>query len=308
MKNRLKKIWFLIKTPIADFIDLDGVNYAAIIAFYTIFSLPGILIIVINIAGSVFGEEVVQGELAAQIEEAVGRGSALQIQNVIENAIQSDAPTFATIAGIAILIFSATTVFIAMQDSINYLWHIKPKPEKGYIKFAFNRILSFAMLVSLGFLLVVSLSVDILLVALNNYLQQLLVDVTVYLVTILGFIITLVVNALIFALIYKVLPDAKIRWKDAFIGALVTAFLFIIGKFLIGLYIGESDLDSTYGAAGALVIFLVWVYYSSNILLIGAQFTYHYTNKFGGGVELKEDAVEIVYRELENDSKKPKQH
>ncbi|MFN6945708.1 MAG: YihY/virulence factor BrkB family protein, partial [Cytophagaceae bacterium] len=156
-----KKTWTYLKKTFIEFFQAEPMNYAALIAFYTIFSLPGILIILINIAGSVFGEELVRGELAKQIEEALGTQSAQQVQSVIENAMQSEGTTFATIIGAAVLAFSATTIFIAMQNAINHLWHIKPKPEKGLIKHIIDRILSFSMVVSLGFLLLASLVINI---------------------------------------------------------------------------------------------------------------------------------------------------
>ncbi|WMJ71973.1 YihY/virulence factor BrkB family protein [Cytophagaceae bacterium ABcell3] len=303
MKSYLKNIIRVVKLTFTEFFKANPLNYAAIIGFYTIFSLPGILLIIINIAGYAWGEEAVQGELANQIDETLGRQTAIQVQNVLENAVQSEATEFATFVGLATLLFSATTVFIAMQDSLNSLWHIRPKPSTGLVKLIKDRVLSFAMVISLGFLLLVSLTVNVAVVALQNFIRDLLEEFTVYLVNTINIIISLGVTALIFGLIYKVLPDAKVRWKDIWVGALITTFLFVLGKFLIGLYLSESELDTTYGAAGALVLLLVWVYYSSTIMLLGAQFTWAYATELGNGVKPTKEAMEVEIKEVSKENK-----
>ena len=301
MYKGLRTNWQVTKETFKEFIDDNPLDYAAIIGFYTIFSLPAVLIIVIRIAGSVFGLEAVRGEVVAQVGGIVGRNSAEQIQSIIENAWQSDASTIGTIVGVVTMIFTATTVFVALQDSINAMWEVKAKPEKGWIKLVMARFLSLAMVVSMGFLLLVSLSLDVILGVLNNYLKEALSGIAVYVMTIANIFISLLINTLIFAVIFKVLPDAKVKWKNVWIGAVVTAILFAIGKSVLNIYFQHDPLADTYGAAGSLVLILVWVYYTSIIFLFGAEFTQVYSREHDRGIKPKDNAVKVKVKEIEEE-------
>lgn len=301
MINRLKSGWDITKQTFKDFADSRPLDYAAIIGFYTIFSLPAVLIITIRIAGAAFGQQAVRGEVVKQIGGIVGHNSAEQIQSIIENANQSDATTIGTIVGVATMIFAATTVFVALQDSINAIWSVKAKPEKGWLKLIVDRVLSLAMVVSLGFLLLVSLALDILLGVVNNYLREEFSGIAVYFMTIANFIVTLLISIVIFAVIFKVLPDAKIRWRNVWVGATVTAVLFTIGKFILNIYFQFDPLADSYGAAGSLVLILVWVYYSSIILLLGAEFTQAYSRKHDHRIEPEDHAVRVETKEIEKE-------
>jgi membrane protein len=302
MAGKISKYWDIIKNTFKEFADDEPFDYAAIIGFYTIFSLPAILIIMVQIASAAFGEDAVRGELSEQISGIAGESSAQQIQNIIENAWQSESGTLALIIGIATLLFSATTVFVALQNSINAVWGVKAKPEKGWLKFIINRVLSLAMVVSLGFILLVSLFVDVVLGIVSDYLSQLFQDNLVYLMQVVNIAVSLGIVTLIFAVIYKYLPDAKIEWRNVWTGAFVTTLLFTLGKYLINLYLQQDPLTDTYGAAGSLVLILVWVYYASIIFLLGAEFTQVYSRAMGQGIRPSDHAVRVKIREEEHDS------
>ncbi len=277
----------------------DNLMYhSAAIAFYTIFSLPAILILVISIAGFFFGDEAVSNEVVTQIDGLVGKDSAKDIQDIIKNSSQSASSTWAQIVGIGTLLFGATTVFISLQSALNAIWSVKAKPEKNILKFVVNRFLSLAMVVSIGFLLMVSLLLDAILALFMDYMLANFKDIMVYVAEIVNIVISIGVMTCMFGLIFKFLPDAEIKWKDVWIGALVTSLLFVVGKFLIGLYLGNSDLGSTYGAAGSVIILLVWVYYSTVILLFGAEFTQSYVQEYGKKIIPTEGAVKVREQEI----------
>jgi membrane protein len=229
----------------------------------------------------------------------VGRKSAEQIQSIIENASQSEATTIGTIVGVATMVFTATTVFVALQDSINAMWGVKAKAELGLWKLVMDRVLSLALVVSLGFLLLVSLSVDIVLGVINDYLKQALSGIAVYFMTAANIIVSILIVILIFAAIYRVLPDAKIKWRNVWVGATVTAILFVIGKFLLNIYFQHDPLADTYGAAGSLVLILVWVYYASVIFLLGAEFTKVYSREHDRRIVPEDNAVKVHTQEIE---------
>ncbi|MDX5436615.1 MAG: YihY/virulence factor BrkB family protein [Pontibacter sp.] len=301
MNAKLSYTWTLTKRTFKEFIADNPLDYAAIIGFYTIFSLPAVLIITIRIAGAVFGQDAVRGELVNQIGGVIGRSSAVQIQNIIENASQSPATTIGTLVGVATMIFTATTVFVALQDSLNAMWEVKAKPEKAWLNLIIARVLSLAMVVSLGFLLLVSLSIDVVLGVIYDYLRQELSGVAVYFVTVGNMLVSILISIIIFAAIFKVLPDAKIKWHNVWVGASVTAILFVIGKYVLTLYFQHDPLADTYGAAGSLVLILVWVYYTSIIFLLGAEFTQVYSRAHDKGILPEEHAVKVKKKEVEMD-------
>ncbi|WP_276496146.1 YihY/virulence factor BrkB family protein [Pontibacter litorisediminis] len=299
MNKKIKLGWALTKRTFKEFSDDRPLDWAAIIGFYTIFSLPAVLIITLRIAGVVFGEEAVQGELTRQISGIVGQEGASQVQNIIENADRSASTTIGTVIGVSTMIFSATTVFVALQDSLNAMWEVKAKPELGLLKLVVDRILSLAMVVSMGFLLLVSLSIDILMGLVNDFLRQELSGIAVYLITAGNVLASVLISIVIFAAIFKVLPDAKIRWPNVWVGATVTAILFVLGKFLLNIYFQHDPLADTYGAAGSLVLILVWVYYAAIIFLLGAEFTQVYSREHDRGIRPQDNAVKVETKEVE---------
>ncbi len=275
---------------------------SASLAYYTIFSMGPMLIVIIYLTNLIWKKEAIEGRIYGQIRELVGDSAALQIQEIIKNASISASNTFAAIIGFVTLIIAATTVFAEIQDSINTIWKLKVKTEKGWLIMLKNRLLSFSLVVSLGFLLLVSLVINSLVEGLMDRLQIIFPQITVILLYIVNLVLTLLITSSLFAIIFKVLPDAIILWKDVAVGAIFTAILFMIGKFGITLYIGSSDIGSAYGTAGSLVILLLWVYYSSIILYFGAEFTKAYSVKFGS--EIMPDKYAVIVQTVQVESKK----
>lgn len=305
----MRKWWLIFRQAGTEFIADNGMKLSASLSYYTIFSLGPVLIILISLAGIFFGKDAVRGKLFYQINGLVGNEAALQIQDIIKNIEKSHVTTSGAILGIAVLIIGATGVFAEIQDSINYIWSLKAKPKKGWLKLLFNRLISFSLIVSFGFILMVSLAVHALMDILHDKLSRLFDSGMVIIFQSLNYLILFVVISTLFAIIFKVLPDGTIRWKDAYVGAIFTSILFLIGKFLISFYLGTSDIGVTYGAAASMVIILLWVYYSSIILFFGAEFTKVYTMNFGKGIIPDPTAVFIVKQEVKelNITKKPEQ-
>jgi len=306
-KLTIKGIGKLLKESFNTFLDHKVMKLSASLAYYTVFSIGPIIIIVIYFAGVIYGQEAVQGTIFKELRGLVGTDAAAQIQDMIKNAALSNQGNFAAIIGFITLFIGATGVFGEIQDSINDIWGLKPKPEKGWLKMIINRILSFSVVVSLGFILLVSLIVNGVIEALMERLQARFPDLTVIVVYIINLLITFGVITSLFAIIFKVLPDAVIKWKDVMIGAMVTAVLFMIGKFGITFYIAKSSVGTTYGAAGSLVILLLWVYYSSVILYFGAAFTKSYATYFGSQIHPSQYAVWVKHVEVEEGRKSLKQ-
>ena len=295
--KKLKSFLSLFKNAGAGFIHDNAFKLSASLSYYTIFALCPMLLIVISLVGLFFGRDAVQGKIYWQLNGLVGNEAALQIQEIIKNIQHTHHTTLGTLVGTIILIIGATGVFTEMQDSINYIWSVRAKPKKGWVRFLINRLLSFSLIVGMGFVMLVSLVISALLNLLSDKLERLFSSYTVYLFNIINWCITLVVISVLFAVIFKILPDAIISWKDAIIGSAVTAALFLLGKFLIGYYLGRSNLDLTYGAAASIIIILSWVFYNALILYFGAEFTKMYALHAGEGIRPKDTAVFIIKRE-----------
>ncbi len=297
--EKAKYSWFkLLKESAREFSNDNVVKLSASLAYYTIFSMGPLLLVIISLTGLFFETESVTGKMYWQMRSLVGEEGATQIINIINNMRAQNAAAKYSLIGVVILIFGATGVFADMQDSINYIWSVRAKPKKGWLKFITNRLLSFSMILGIGFLLIVSLLINIITDALTGQLQQVFPSTTVVIFQVLNIAILFGIISVLFAVIYKVLPDARIKWKDAFVGARFTGVLFLIGKFLIGYYLGSSNLTNTYGAAASVIIILSWVYYTSIILYFGAEFTKVYALNRGGGIVPDETAVFIIKREV----------
>ncbi len=279
-----KALWKMLIEVYHDWSDDKASRLAAALAFYTILSLAPILVIVIAIAGFAFGELAVREEIVYTIQSLVGRDGASAIEMVMENATMPGHSTIAETAGLIVLIFGAAEVFIQLKDSLNDIWDVKPRPDRGIFGAIREYFFSLSMVVGIGFLLLVSLVVSAALSAFGTFIDAHLPDNEILLGAV-NFIISFVVITFLFALIYKVVPDARIAWSDVWIGAGVTALLFMAGKFLIGLYIMYSAEGSAYGAAGSMVVLMIWVYYSAQIFLMGAEFTKVYAEKFGSRIK-----------------------
>lgn len=307
----MRKFWLILRQAITEFLDDHGMKLSASLSYYTIFSLGPVLVIIISLAGIFFGKDAVHGKIYYQINGLVGSQAALQIQDIIRNIEKSQLGASGALIGVIVLVIGATGVFTEIQDSINYIWSVKAKPRKGWLKLLLNRLISFSLIIAFGFVLMVSLAIHALSDLLFEKLTRFFSDATVYIFMVVNYVILYVVIALLFAIIFKVLPDAHIRWKDTLVGAAFTALLFLVGKFLIGFYLGNSNIGLTFGTAASIIIILLWVYYSSIILFFGAEFTKVYTLNFGSGITPDDTAVFIIKQEAKelqvqkNSSKEP---
>ncbi|MEP7253809.1 MAG: YihY/virulence factor BrkB family protein [Ginsengibacter sp.] len=300
MRNfTLKGFWEILKDAATGFSKHHVLKLSASLAYYTIFGIGPMMLVVIFFANLFWAREAINGTIFHQLSGLVGKQAALQIQEIIKNASVSG-QNFAAIFGFVMLIIAATSVFSEMQSSINLIWNLKVKKGRDWLRMLKNRLLSFSLTASLGFLLLVSLLLSSLLDGMMQKLQNIFPNVGFIFIYVINIVLTLFVVTILFAIIYKVLPDAIIGWKDVMAGALFTAVLFMIGKFCITLYIGHSSFGTSYGSAGSLVILLLWVYYSSIILYFGAEFTKAYTMKYGSVIRPDKYAVTIQRVEIES--------
>ena len=298
-KEIASSVWELLKKAFWEFIDDNGIKLSASLSYYTIFSLPPLLIIILSIISFFFGEEAINGRFFGQINGMVGNEAAIQIQETIKNIALTNSNTFAAVLGGILLLIGASGVFAEIQSSINFIWGLKAKPKRGIMKFLKNRLMSFSMIASVGFLLLVSLMVNTVMDIVNDRLIIYFPDSTVYLFYILNIIILFITTTLLFSIIFKTLPDGELSWKDALIGASFTSIFFMFGKFAIGFYLGSSTVATIYGAAGSVIIILIWVYYSAIILYFGAEFTKVYANTHGNKIIPNDYAVEIKVEVIE---------
>lgn len=298
-RENFKGIWNILKATFTGFNDHKVTKLSGSLAYYTVFSMAPLLVVVISLCGIFLGQEAAQGKIYEQLAGFMGKETALQLQEIVSKAAIGDKGIVAFIIGIVTLLIGATTVFADIQDSINTIWGLKAKPKRGWLKILQNRFLSFSVIISLGFILLVSLAITAVLDGFNARLQARYSEVSVVVFYVLNQLLTLGVISLIFAVIFRVLPDAEIKWKDVLFGSVVTAILFMLGKSGISLYIGQSDVGSTYGAAGSLVILLLWTYYSSIILYIGAEFTKAYAVAYGSEIHPSQYAVTTKEIEVE---------
>lgn len=301
-KIAIKDIWGVLKQTFKGFSEDKVPKLSASLAYYTVFSLAPLLVVLISLTSIFFGRDAIEGTIYGELKGFVGAATATQIQEIVKNASLSGKGGLAAIIGIVTLLIGATTVFGEIQDSINSIWGLKAKPKAGIWKLIKDRLLSFGIIGSLGFLLLVSLAVTAVVEGLNQRLQRIFPDITVVLFYIVNLVITLGVVTVLFGVIFKVLPDAKIKWKDVLAGAIATAVLFMIGKFLIALYVSKSAIGTTYGTAGSFVVLLVWIYYSSFILYFGAEFTKAWAIRYGSDIRPSEYAVLMKKVEIESAS------
>lgn len=280
MGNWLRKAFTIIRETFQEYGRDKAPRLAAAMAYHTAFSLAPLLIVAIAIAGVALGQEAVQARLTAEIQSMLGPEAALAVEEILANASRPGAGLIATVIGIVTLLFGALGFFAQLQDALNTVWGLEPKPGQSLIAVIRSRVISFAMVLAVGFLLLVSLVLSAFVGAASGWLGERIALPDGTLQT-LNFIIGFVVTTLLFAMIYTVLPDARIHWRDVVIGAVITSLLFTIGRLLIGLYLGNSAVSSAYGAAGSFVVLLLWIFYSSQILLLGAEFTQVYARHLG---------------------------
>jgi len=280
MKKKIKTVYTYLKQVYSEFIEDNILKYSASLAYYTVFSIAPLLIIIISIFGALFGKDAIQGDIYKQIKGLVGSDAAVQIQDTIKNIHLTGNNIFATIIGILVLLIGATGIFGEVQDSL-------------------NRLLSFSLIISIGFVMMVSLLLNAMVSAFGKFLARYFSDFSLVLVEIADNVLSFIITTFLFSLMFKMLPDAKIKWKDVLIGGLITSVFFTLGKLAIGYYLGSSNITNVYGAAGSVMIIMVWVYYSSIILYLGAEFTKVYAKLYGGKIFPNEYAIWIKTEETQ---------
>jgi len=302
IRKLLNKPFFKIaKKTITGFIDDRGLKLSASLAYYTIFALAPLLLLLISLAGLFLGKDAIQGRIFQELHGLIGPDAALQIQDMLRAIELSGKSKPAFFIGLATLLVGATSIFGEIQDSINIIWKVKAKPKRGWLKIIRDRLLSSSLIISLGFLLAVSLMINGLLLALTDRLTRIVPEITVVIADLVNSLISFLVIAALFGSIFKVLPDVKIGWKDVRSGALFTTCLFMLGRFLIGLYVSTTGTGSTFGAAGSLIVILIWVYYTAAILYLGAEFTQVFAEYKGHAIEPAPYAVHIEQKEVEKE-------
>jgi membrane protein len=285
----------LIKESFQEWQKDGALDLGAALAYYTIFSLAPLLLVALAVAGLLWDRGQIQGQLIAQLQGLMGQQGAQAVQTMLENAGQQHGSgVFAGIIAVVTILFGATGVFVQLQNALNKVWDVEARPGLGIWSFVKTRLISFGMVLGIGFLLLVSLVVSTAVSAIGKWATGMLPAGSEALMQGLTFVVSFAFITLLFAMMFKFLPDVEIGWRDVWIGAVVTALLFTLGKFLIGLYLGKSSIASTYGAAGSLVIVLLWIYYSSQILFLGAEFTQVYATRYGSQIRPSKHAVPVV--------------
>lgn len=292
-KFNVKDIKAILQKSFKEWNDDDAFTHAAAVSYYAIFSLPAILLLLINIAGVIWDKSAVQGKISSALGQTIGQDAAQQIQNIASNSSQSSNSTIMMILGIAVLVISATGLFIQLQKALNNMWEVKTRSDAGLLKVIFDRTKTFGIILTVGFLLLISMAITGLLSALSSWITTILPDFTIYFFHLLNFIISLGIVTVLFALIFKFLPDVRIGFKSVWVGAFVTAFLFMIGQYAMSLYFSIAEPASAYGVAGTIILILLWVYYSCLLLFFGAEFTQAYAQEYGHTIEPSRTAIKI---------------
>lgn len=302
MASEARGIVPILKQTLRDFSDDECPTMAAALSYYTVFALPPLLLLIVMIAGAVMDPQDVREALQGQLGSLLGRSGGEEIRTIMEKAQETKTPDanrpVAAILGIATLLLGATGVFTQLQAALNKAWEVKPDPEQGGVKnFLMKRIFSFGMILAIAFLLLVSLALTAAVSALGQGLGRMLPGVGEPLLHVLNFVVSFGVITFLFAAMFRIVPDAQVAWRDSWVGAAATAVLFMIGKYAIGFYLGRSNPGEVYGAAGSLAVILVWIYYASMIVFLGAEFTQTWAERRGEGVVPEEGAVRVVQQE-----------
>ena len=289
-KKKISTFLLVIKEVSSEFSADNILKYSASLAYYTVFSIAPLLVVLTTLFGFIFGKKAMQGKVYEQLNKLVGSNVAIEIQNLIKNIHLSTNSFFATVLSLIILLIAATSIFGEIQDSINKIWGLRIKKNKAWWKLIITRLLSFSLILSMGLIMVVSFLLNAIVAAFGKFIGKFIAQYSIYFIQIADAVLSLLVATFLFAFIFKVLPDAKIRWRDVFFGGFITAIFFTLGKLGINLYIQKSNLNSLYGAAGSIIIFMVWVYYCSIILYLGAEFTKVFAKLYGEKISPNEYA------------------
>lgn len=297
MQEKSVNIFSYIRQVFKEFSADNILKYSAALAYYTVFSIAPLLVIISTLSGFFFGKEAVKGEVYNQLNGLVGSIAAVQIQDTIKNIHLTGNNFFASTVSLIVLLIGATSIFGEVQDSLNKIWGLRVKAKKIWWKLILTRLLSFSLILSVGFIMVVSLVLNAIISAFGNFLSKYIHHFSVYFIETTEAVLSFVVATFLFSLMFKLLPDAKIRWRDVLFGGFITALFFTLGKLAIGFYLGKSNLATIYGAAGSIIIIMVWVYYSAIILYLGAEFTKVHANLYGRKIEPNEYAEWIKIEE-----------
>lgn len=297
MQEKSVNIFSYIRQVFKEFSADNILKYSAALAYYTVFSIAPLLVIISTLSGFFFGKEAVKGEVYNQLNGLVGSIAAVQIQDTIKNIHLTGNNFFASTVSLIVLLIGATSIFGEVQDSLNKIWGLRVKAKKIWWKLILTRLLSFSLIISVGFIMVVSLVLNAIISAFGNFLSKYIHNFSVYFIETTEAVLSFVVATFLFSLMFKLLPDAKIRWRDVLFGGFITALFFTLGKLAIGFYLGKSNLATIYGAAGSIIIIMVWVYYSAIILYLGAEFTKVHANLYGRKIEPNEYAEWIKIEE-----------
>ncbi|MFO7755554.1 MAG: YihY/virulence factor BrkB family protein [Bacteroidales bacterium] len=298
MKKRIKRIFLLLKNSAKKYKEDNPVRLAGTTAYFAVFAMAPIIIILVSVLGILLDQESIQEKIFVEIQKLIGEQGKDYIKDLVSNFKGTSRNISGTVIGIVIFLFTSTTFFTVLQRSLNYIWRIRAKPSSSFLKFLKDRLISLAFILSFGFIMLISLMVDTALTLLGDYLAELLPSVTLNLMEVINIIISFGVVTLIFAMIFKYLPDAVIKWKETWVGALITAVLFTAGKWLIGFAIGSTNIGVMYGAAGSLVIILLWIFYSSIVFFFGAEITQQYAEMYEHDILPKDHAVRIEIKEV----------
>lgn len=291
MKIKIKNLGKLFKITFKEWVHKDPFRESAVIAYYAIFSIPGLLLLIITLTGFVFGKEAVNQSILGQVSTTMGADTAAQIKEILVIAGQSGSSILGSIIGIIILLVGATGVFVELQKTLNTIWRVETVPKKGILPILKARIFSFGLILAIAFLLLISLVISAALAAMSDWIKVDTSEIMVIIFDVLNFIFSLIVISILFALMFKILPDAKIKWKHVWLGSFVAGLLFTIGKTALAYYFGKAEPGSIYGAAGSVILILLWVSYSSMILFFGAEFTAAYAYMYSGTVPPSEIAI-----------------
>lgn len=297
MKKRLQQILELLKRSAIKYRRDDPVRLASTTAYFTIFGMAPIIIIILSVVGILIGQQEIQEKIFTELNTLIGEQGTDFLRGIVANYQDTQKSLMGTIIGFGIFIFSSTTLFVVLQRSLNFIWRIRSKPSRSILKLLKDRVLSLGMVLSLGFLLLISLVIDAALSFFKDFLSQHLENLTILLIEVTNFIVSFGIIMLIFAMIFRFLPDAKIKWKVTWTGAFITTLLFVIGKTLIGVFISNSNIGVMYGAAGSLFVIMLWVFYSSITFFFGAEITQQYAEMFHHEIRPKDNAVAIEINE-----------
>jgi len=298
------KLWKILVATIMGFINDNGLKLSASLAYYTVFSIAPLLIIIISLVGLFFHNDAATNAIYPHMVHYIGVQAATEVQSILKHLALSGKSTLATTIGVVVLMLGASSIFMEIQDSLNIIWRVKAKPKKGWLKLIENRFLSFSLIIGVGFLLLASLIVNLLITTIGDWLERFLHPVTTLLIKGINLGLTFIIISILFAVIFKFLPDVKIKWRDVRSGAFFTAVFFMLGQYAINVYVQYTAKSSTYGAAGSILVLLIWIYYTSAILYIGAEFTQVYAEARGSQIEPAEYAVAVQQTEVLRDVKK----